>query len=1313
MELRNLDLSRTWLLVSILNSQKCLSMSNHLTDVSLFDSLLWSTETRAAAHEAPELAPAEDTSLGPDSTPPMSPESNNLDLHLRSAAIALEELQTVLHRPRALSNQVPRSSALPDGFQTLDRTQSPTESFNNSPIVRNWPADQRRSRRSDLVNSLEDGTPLSSASSPSSQSNLGKESPMLRGRSTLRSRDSGNGGKLRKREFGQGLPPASSLVAAAKKESLPIDTEDLEALGTVSKLISRSPSLVGQEGMGDGIGLGLFEVTQSKVEKVEGLGLSKKDMHQVFYDAREALDDQDDGSDIGLAQSDPQDDSTAPAEAPDAGEAATSSPNPQPVGSDAQSVEQYKPSTSKIDHTTSSKKQPKADLSELPSKKKKGSTTIHGRHYNVTGNGNGSSSNSPSASPSTSWSCTTTAANAPKTKSWTSALAASSVPSSPQLLASPTMGSASGSPMLNGTPTMSVPGTPMETQSAFGGDVPVQAQPAATPAYDGATAANDSAPGFQASVATVIAASAIGSLMLIGAIIWAALFRRRRSRRRRHLAGVLEKFGSTSSSDIHSDASSKSSMSMSRSSKDTLVDAEKSGITHLSDEKKMGMGHIGAGIGYGISEFGKTVSSKQPVESKAYFVAQRASARASALNIVSPWTSYEDTASRASQKPDQEIATETDDEEAARNIGLGLLVESDPRNSSRMSRDLARSGLVSEALAPVRDATFSWQHPTLSLPPAAARALATGHYVKKRTTLPAKTRIPVPPMIAPLSSLGASASSILSRAASEGSVVAQKTEACSSSSCIDPELDGDTTMGTFAHSKLSGLPTAISQPALPQRGRSDSSTTAGGSATTTSNNGIASSVVATDGSRNGWLSRMLGGLQSSSSREGLGDSNSASATQSTNGDSGISVSVSDGEFAEVRFVTGRASLGHGSVSPQLQSNNASKTQSKRYSTDPLLAFVNSGIPSQEITKQQARAKVVSSGSIRRNPNWHSSLPACREESEETIFVIGDTPTFGTSKANPSKASALLGRGLGDLIEDTSGSEDERKSGYDAGGETDADSRISNFVPAGKTYKTSNDAIASTTPTQGSHSSFLGPYGVGSHQHRNLLPIRVPSITLTLEDETLGEVERPLSLGSHSESGTTSEEESGTDERIMAMIGRAPAYNPHINPRVGSNVRESTQSAASFFSSNSSDEEDDAEDPYDHSGRTSRAGTRSSRSSQLPQSQSKHQTASSSRASQDSFSVGEKTPRSSSQQKEWSKANTRPDSETDAEGVYVGERYEDEIDLDGYGSESAEGCLELSDFPTLPSWSPAEKAAHEANRADKSAYRSQSIKREKR
>ena len=53
----------------------------------------------------------------------------------------------------------------------------------------------------------------------------------------------------------------------------------------------------------------------------------------------------------------------------------------------------------------------------------------------------------------------------------------------------------------------------------------------------------------------------------------------------------------------------------------------------------------------------------------------------------------------------------------------------------RVSAELANSGIVSTDLMPSRDASFSWAHPTLTLPPAAARALKQSHYVKRRLTM--------------------------------------------------------------------------------------------------------------------------------------------------------------------------------------------------------------------------------------------------------------------------------------------------------------------------------------------------------------------------------------------------------------------------------------------------------------------------------------------------------------------------------------------------------------------------------------------------
>lgn len=52
----------------------------------------------------------------------------------------------------------------------------------------------------------------------------------------------------------------------------------------------------------------------------------------------------------------------------------------------------------------------------------------------------------------------------------------------------------------------------------------------------------------------------------------------------------------------------------------------------------------------------------------------------------------------------------------------------------RHSHELARSGIIAEGVR--SDASFTWKFPKLSVPPAAARAIQSGHYVKKRLTMP-------------------------------------------------------------------------------------------------------------------------------------------------------------------------------------------------------------------------------------------------------------------------------------------------------------------------------------------------------------------------------------------------------------------------------------------------------------------------------------------------------------------------------------------------------------------------------------------------
>lgn len=52
----------------------------------------------------------------------------------------------------------------------------------------------------------------------------------------------------------------------------------------------------------------------------------------------------------------------------------------------------------------------------------------------------------------------------------------------------------------------------------------------------------------------------------------------------------------------------------------------------------------------------------------------------------------------------------------------------------RHSHELARSGIIANGVR--SDASFTWKFPKLSVPPAAARAIQSGHYVKKRLTMP-------------------------------------------------------------------------------------------------------------------------------------------------------------------------------------------------------------------------------------------------------------------------------------------------------------------------------------------------------------------------------------------------------------------------------------------------------------------------------------------------------------------------------------------------------------------------------------------------
>ncbi|KAK0540482.1 hypothetical protein OC835_000649 [Tilletia horrida] len=209
-----------------------------------------------------------------------------------------------------------------------------------------------------------------------------------------------------------------------------------------------------------------------------------------------------------------------------------------------------------------------------------------------------------------------------------------SAPSSPMLTGTPVFQSAPSSPMLQSSEwsssTTAPPSpVPTATETADSG-MPFGAGPTPPPnAEDAAGPPPETAHSNDSTTMLIAGTSALGALLLICALLWALIVRAKRGQRRKHLAEVLEKVGtspSTSSSDM---------------------------------SRKDSFGNVG---------------------------------------LFSP-TEWDDLAEKA--------------------IGL-------PSATSDVTLQ--------------KDASFCWKYPTLSIPPAAARAMTETHYVKRRSTIPARPR---------------------------------------------------------------------------------------------------------------------------------------------------------------------------------------------------------------------------------------------------------------------------------------------------------------------------------------------------------------------------------------------------------------------------------------------------------------------------------------------------------------------------------------------------------------------------------------------
>ncbi|UZJ54542.1 hypothetical protein CBS101457_003862 [Exobasidium rhododendri] len=229
----------------------------------------------------------------------------------------------------------------------------------------------------------------------------------------------------------------------------------------------------------------------------------------------------------------------------------------------------------------------------------------------------------------------------------------------------------------------------------------------------------------QGAVAAIVSISATGSLVLIAALIYAWITRRRRSKRGRlHLEAVLEK-----------------------------VAPPPSPSNFDSDEKQI---HPPAALGGidSIDYFNATPHQSLPA----------ISTTAEELRMISPWLSYD-----MGNHPFANAATKAD----------------------RCSSDLASSGLIS-GHGPSKDKSFTWNFPKLSVPPAAARAMVTSHYVKKRIVAPPRpsnTSARLTSSISDEMFEDANLSSSIRPGSTHDRTDLPNLSTSASSECVDPEFD--------------------------------------------------------------------------------------------------------------------------------------------------------------------------------------------------------------------------------------------------------------------------------------------------------------------------------------------------------------------------------------------------------------------------------------------------------------------------------------------------------------------------------------------
>lgn len=358
--------------------------------------------------------------------------------------------------------------------------------------------------------------------------------------------------------------------------------------------------------------------------------------------------------------------------------------------------------------------------------------------------------------------------------------------------------------------------------------------------------------------------------------------------------------------------------------------------------------------------------------------------------------------------------------------------------SDKLSPDLAQSGIVGHQVSN-KDCSFTWSFPKLSVPPAAARAIVTSHYVKKKVTIP---------RIAHLNNdtfqqqklKSSSSSSMTERENRTGNSFQEANLITSSSSeCVDPEFDhrrksfavvidarppsasGSASVGWFqsALKHFSPLQQEKRYPSL-RVDQSDLST-------------ISSP----------WI-------PSISSRRTISQSSE---------DRSISLSSQKGADSYIHSVSGNFALTEAVVQqvleirlPSLSVANSpmldvadSSTSSKQSSRIPLPKWSNDGNakmnpPQRSASDGSSEGNISNAQVVTRCPrrvSWAGPLETCREDSKESMHTAQSSPI----KPSSTTKAIELRRSRAWTCQDTTDTEDETREGYEAEQENDTEVEV--------------------------------------------------------------------------------------------------------------------------------------------------------------------------------------------------------------------------------------------------------------------------------